>query len=129
MCLLLHDYTLIANVGYVSREAIIPYIEIRKFANILFHNLGSIPFMYESENGTHFEVNGHGFIRMDEGVMLMHVMDENFMEYVNGCYDEKIQKIIEDSRDEYFLKNTPAGKRIMLRLQNKGGNNETQLSN
>ena len=129
MCLLLHDYTLIANVGYVSNKAIISYIEIRKFANILFHNLGSIPFMYESEDGTHFEVNGHGFIRMDEGVMLMHAMDENFMEYVNGCYDEKIQKIIEDSRDEYFLKNTPAGKRIMLRLQNQGGNNETQLSN
>ena len=103
MCLLLHDYTLIANVGYVSNKAIIPYTEIRKFANILFKNLESIPFMYES--------------------------DENFMEYVNGCYDEKIQKIIEDSRDEYFLNNTPAGKRIMLRLQNKGGNNETQLSN
>lgn len=129
MCLLLHDYTLIANVGYVSNKAIIPYTEIRKFANILFHNLGSIPFMYESEDVTHFEVNGHGFIRMDEGVMLMHVMDENFMEYVNGCYDEKIQKIIEDSRDEYFLKNTPAGNRIMLKFKNQGGNNETQLPN
>jgi hypothetical protein len=129
MCLLLHDYTLIANVGYVSNEAIIPYTEIRKFANILFKNLGSIPCMYESEHGTVFEVHGHEFIRMSDGVMLMHVMDENFMEYVNGCYDEKIQKIIEDSRDEYFLKNTPAGKRIMLKLQNQGGNNETQLSN
>lgn len=129
MCLLLHDYTLIANVGYVSNEAIIPYTEIRKFANILFKNLGSIPFMYESEHGTVFEVYEHRFIRMSDGVMLMHVMDENFMEDVNGCYDEKIQKIIEDSRDEYFLKNTPAGKRIMLKLQNQGGNNETQLPN
>lgn len=129
MCLLLHDYTLIANVGYVSNNGIIPYTEIRKFANILFKNLGSIPFMYESEDGTIFEVHGHEFIRMRDGVMLMNALNEDFMEYVNGMYDEEIQKIIEDSRDEYFLKNTPAGKRIMLRLQNQGGNNETQLSN
>ena len=122
MCMLLHDYTLIANVAYVSNKATIPYTEIRKFSNILFRNLEGIPFLYESEDETVFEVFGHTFIRLNDEVMLVHATDEKFMEYVNGCYDKKIQEIIEKSRDEYFLKETPQGERIMKRIKEMNRN-------
>lgn len=123
MCMVIHDYTLIANVAYASQQGRIPYTEIRKFANILFKNLGNIPFLYESEDENVFEVFGHKFIRTLDEVMLVHDMDEKFMESVN-CYDVKIVKIIEDSRNEYFLDYTMQGNKIKEMILKRGGQDE-----
>ena len=121
----IHDYTLIANVAYVKGGTTISYEEIRDFYKILGKNLveNNIPFLYESEDETIFEVFGHEFIRTHDEVMLVNAMDENFMEFVN-CYDDEMKKIIEDSRNEYFLDHTIQGKKIKEMILKKGGNNE-----
>ena len=60
--------------------------------------------------------------------MLVNVMDEKFMESVN-CYDDEIKKIIEDSRNKYFLDHTIQGKKIKEIILRRGGQDEIQLSN
>ena len=126
----IHDYTLIANAAYVKGRATITYEEIRDFYKILGKKLveNNIPFMYESEDENVFEVFGHTFIRTHDEVMLVNVMDEKFMESVN-CYDDEIKKIIEDSRNEYFLDHTIQGKKIKEIILRRGGQDEIQLSN
>lgn len=121
----IHDYTLIANVAYVKGGTTISYEEIRDFYKILGNKLveNNIPFLYESEDETIFEVVGHVFIRTHDEVMLVNAMDEKFMESVN-CYDDEMKKIIEDSRNEYFLDHTSQGKKIKEMVLRKGGNNE-----
>ena len=83
---------------------------------------------YESEDENVFEVFGHVFIRTHDEVMLVNAMDEKFMEFVN-CYDDEMKKIIEDSRNEYFLDHTSQGKRIKEIILRRGGQDEIQLSN
>lgn len=126
----IHDYTLITNVAYVKGMATITYEEIRDFYKILGKNLveNNIPFMYESEDENVFEVFGHVFIRTHDEVMLVNAMDEKFMEFVN-FYDDKMKKIIEDSRNEYFLDHTSQGKKIKEIILRRGGQDEIQLSN
>lgn len=126
----IHDYTLIANAAYVKGMATITYEEIRDFYKILGKNLveNNIPFMYESEDENVFEVFGHVFIRTHDEVMLVNAMDEKFMEFVN-FYDDKMKKIIEDSRNEYFLDHTSQGKKIKEIFLRRGGQDEIQLSN
>ena len=126
----IHDYTLIANIAYVKGRATISYEEIRDFYKILGKNLveNNIPFMYESKDENVFEVFGHTFIRTHDEVMLVNVMDEKFMESVN-CYDDEIKKIIDDSRNEYFLDHTIQGKKIKEIILRRGGQDEIQLSN
>ena len=121
----IHDYTLIANVAYVKGGTTISYEEIRDFYKILGKNLveNNIPFLYESEDETIFEVFGHEFIRTHDEVMLVNAMDEKFMEFVN-CYDDEMKKIIDESRDEYFLDHTIQGKKIKEMILKKGGKNE-----
>lgn len=121
----IHDYTLIANTAYVKESATITYEEIRDFYKILGKNLveNNIPFLYESEDENVFEVFGHTFIRTHDEVMLVNVMDEKFMESVN-CYDDEIKKIIDDSRNEYFLDHTMKGKKIKEMILRRGEKNE-----
>ena len=126
----IHDYTLITNVAYVKGGTAISYEEIRDFYKILGNKLveNNIPFLYESEDETIFEVFGHVFIRTHDEVMLVNAMDEKFMEFVN-FYDDKMKKIIEDSRNEYFLDHTSQGKKIKEIILRRGGQDEIQLSN
>ena len=121
----IHDYTLIANVAYVKGGSTISYEEIRDFYKILGNKLveNNIPFLYESEDETVFEVFGHVFIRTHDEVMLVNAMDEKFMKSVN-CYDDETNKIIEDSRDEYFLDHTMQGKKIKEMILRRGETNE-----
>ena len=126
----IHDYTLIANVAYVKGGTTISYEEIRDFYKILGKKLveNNIPFLHESEDETIFEVFGHEFIRTHDEVMLVNAMDEKFMECVN-CYDDEMKKIIEESRNDYFLDHTSQGKKIKEIILRRGGQDEIQLSN
>lgn len=123
--IVIHDYTLYANVAYVKGGSTITYEESRNFYKILGKKLveNNIMFMFESEEEKVFEVFGHEFIRTHDEVMLIHAMDEKFMESVN-CYEDEIKKIIEDSRNEYFLDHTSQGMKIKEMVLRRGEKNE-----
>ena len=130
--LVINDYVFYANAAHAKQTGILTYKEIRVFANKLMSKLvkNNIPFITETTtNDSCLTVNGHTFIRLSDEVHLVHAMDEDFMEYVNGCYSDDVRKLIEEAHDEFFLEHSPIGKRLKWRLENIGGNNETQLPN
>ncbi|MBR5662496.1 MAG: hypothetical protein IKX00_02450 [Bacilli bacterium] len=107
MWLFRHEVAVI-NALYARGEGRLSYQEINKFSNILASKWceNHIPFIVSDENDGEHDITFMNvrYIRAIDEVLLCTPLTEEIVNKVNSIYDEKMQKLIVEAREEYLKK-------------------------
>lgn len=98
----------VLNAFYAKKEGRLSYEEIRKFSNILINKFDKehISFVFgdESDSDPYVIFEGVKYIRLVDEIILCNLITEDIINKVNSIYDEKMQRLIVEAREEYLKK-------------------------
>ena len=108
----------VLNAFYAKKEGRLSYEEIRKFSNILINKFDKehIPFIfgYEGDGDPIVTFDGVKYICLSDEIILCNSITEDIINKVNSIYDEKMQRLIVEAREEYLKKENNTRKKSTL---------------
>ena len=100
----IHDYILVFNALHARKTARLSYESIRVYSNILAKKLSKNHIYWigsDEYSDTYTTVDNHCYISLGDYCLLRDAIDDEFINEINSIYEEKIQVLINESRDEY----------------------------
>ena len=100
----IHDYILVFNALHARKTGRLSYENIRVYSNILAKKLSENHIYWISSDeysDIYTTVDDHCYISLGDYCLLRDAIDDEFINEINSIYNEKIQVLINESRDEY----------------------------
>lgn len=99
----INEHVIVFNTIYAKGEGSVSFNDICCFANILYTKLieNNIMFITENYSNAYVNIHNHKYLKLEEKVNAINEVDIEFIEYINSLYGNDIQRLIDESREEY----------------------------